>query len=93
MRRSDLYAVLYAFPFTSPIPRFPIPLLPGDPEPELDLNLVLLSLFDWACHDQIIDHGKPPDPELRQADLAWAAADVAGMAEQRREPFQSRAAP
>ena len=29
-------AVLYAFPYTSPIPPIPIPLLPGDPEPELD---------------------------------------------------------
>ena len=31
-------ADLYAFPYQSPIPPIPIPLLPGDAEPMLDLN-------------------------------------------------------
>ena len=29
------------FPYTTPIPPIPIPLLPGDAEPILDLNSVL----------------------------------------------------
>ncbi len=92
-RRSN-DAVLYAFPYTSPIPPIPIPLLPGDPEPELDLNLVLHSLFERARYDLIIDYEQPPDPVLRQEDLAWAASIVARIVEQRKEePPESRAAP
>ncbi len=83
-RRSN-DAVLYAFPYTGPIPPIPIPLLPGDFEPELDLNLVLHSLFERARYDLIIDYKQPPDPALRQADLAWAASIVARTIEQRRE--------
>src|SRR5206468_3792028 len=41
-------AVLYSFPWTTPIPAIPIPLLPGDAEPVLDLNSVLHSLMDRA---------------------------------------------
>jgi Protein of unknown function (DUF4058) len=75
-RRSSA-AVLYAFPYTSPIPTIPIPLLPGDPEPMLDLNSVLHALIDRAAYDLVTDYAHPPDPPLRPADEAWAASIVA----------------
>ena len=77
-RSSD--AVLYAFPYTSPIPPIPIPLLPGDPEPMLDLNSVLHALIDRARYDLVIDYAQPPDPPLRPEDEAWAASIVAQVA-------------
>ena len=70
-------AVLYAFPCTSSIPPVPIPLLPGDPEPELDMNGVLHALIERARYDLMIDYAQPPDPPLRPADEAWAASIVA----------------
>jgi uncharacterized protein DUF4058 len=69
-------AVLYAFPYTSPIPPIPIPLLPGDPEPTLDLNSILHALIDRARYDLVIDYAKPPDPPLRAEDQAWGASIV-----------------
>ncbi len=70
--------VLYPFMSTSPIPTFPIPLLPGDAEPKLDLNSVLHALVDRGGFDLVIDYSQPPDPPLRPADEAWAASIVAG---------------
>jgi Protein of unknown function (DUF4058) len=79
-------AKLYAFPYTSAIPAIPIPLLPGDPEPELDLNGILHALFDRARYDLVIDYAQPPDPPLRPGDEAWAASIVARTAAAGREP-------
>ncbi len=69
-------AVLYAFPCTSPVPSIPIPLLPGDPEPMLDLNSILHSLIDRARYDLVTDYGQSPDPPLRSGDLSWARSIV-----------------
>jgi hypothetical protein len=69
--------VLFPFMCTSPIPPIPIPLLPGDAEPILDLHAVTHSLIDRASYDLVIDYTQPPDPPLRPADEAWAAAIVA----------------
>ncbi len=86
-RRKD--AVLYAFPYTSPIPPIPIPLLPGDPEPLLNLNDILHALCERAGYDLVIDYSQPPDPPLRPADEAWAAKIVAGTINSRREENRS----
>ena len=82
-------AVLYAFPYTSPIPPILIPLLPGDPEPLLDLNGILHALVDRASYDLVIDYAQPPDPPLRPEDEAWAAKIVAATIDARREETRS----
>jgi Protein of unknown function (DUF4058) len=82
-------AVLYAFPYTSPVPPIPIPLLPGDREPELDLNSVLHALIERARYDLIIDYNRPPDPALRPADDAWAKSIVAPAIANRARETQS----
>jgi Protein of unknown function (DUF4058) len=82
-------AVLYAFPYTSPIPPIPIPLLPGDPELLLDLNGILHALVDRASYDLILDYVQPPDPPLRPEDEAWAAKIVAATIDARREETRS----
>jgi hypothetical protein len=70
-------AVLYAFPYTSPIPTVPIPLLPGDREPMLDLNNLLHGVIERGRYDLVINYAQPPDPRLRPADEAWAQSIVA----------------
>ena len=87
--RTEQDAVLFTFPYTSPIPPISIPLLPGDPEPELDLNSVLHALIERARYDLVIDYTQPPDPPLRPADEAWAATIVAGALDARREETRS----
>jgi Protein of unknown function (DUF4058) len=70
-------ADLYSFEWRTPIPPIPIPLLPGEAEPTLDLNAVLLALIGRASYELIIDYDQPPSPPLRPEDAAWAAAMIA----------------
>jgi hypothetical protein len=74
-------AVVYAFPWTVPIPAIPIPLLPGDAEPVLDLNSVLHNLLDRAGYDLVINYQQPPDPPLRPEDESWATTFLAQAAD------------
>jgi hypothetical protein len=67
-------ADLYGFSYTTPIPAIPIPLLPQDVEPTLDLNSVLHNLMDRARYDLTIDYHQSPVPPLRPEDKSWAAA-------------------
>jgi hypothetical protein len=70
-------AELYAFPWVTPIPSIPIPVLPGDAEPTLDLNAVLHALIDRARYELVVDYQQPPQPPLHPEDHAWATAIIA----------------
>jgi hypothetical protein len=65
-------ARLYAFGLRQPMPPIPIPLLPGDAEPWLDLGGVLHALYERARFDLRIDYVRPPVPALSEADATWA---------------------
>jgi hypothetical protein len=69
-------ARLYAFGVRQPIPAIPIPLLPEDPEPSLELNAVVHALYDRARFDLRLDYTSPPVPPLGEEDAAWARAIV-----------------
>jgi hypothetical protein len=69
-------ARLLAFGVRQPIPVMPIPLLPKDPEPTLDLNAVLHALYERARFDLQLDYANPPVPPLDEKDGAWARAIV-----------------
>jgi hypothetical protein len=69
-------ATLMAFGVRQPIPAIPIPLLPKDPEPTLDLNAVLHALYERARYDLRLDYAKPPVPPLDKKDASWARAIV-----------------
>ncbi len=58
-------AELYSFSWMTPIPAIPIPLLPGDAEPTLDLNAVLHALIERGRYDLVIDYRQPPQPPLQ----------------------------
>ncbi len=68
------HAYLYAFTVRDPIPRFPLPLQPGDAEPALDLKPLLDQVYDEASYDLRVDYSAPPTPPLAEADASWSAA-------------------
>ncbi len=78
-------AELYGFSYTMAIPPIPIPLLPGDVEPILNLNEVLHALANRARYDLSIDYSVPPEPPLRPEDEPWAAAIIAQASDQASE--------
>ncbi len=73
-QRERRTAYLYSFSYKVPIPAIGIPLLPGDPEPILDLNAILRALMDRAHYDASINYRRPPTPRLRREDEPWAAS-------------------
>jgi hypothetical protein len=69
---------LYAFGVRQAIPAIPLPLLPKDTEPSLDLNAVLHALYERARFDLVLDYSEPPVPPLGEEDAAWASEIVSG---------------
>jgi hypothetical protein len=71
-RENHFQARVYPFNWRQPIPQFPLPLLPGDHEPVLNLGALLKNVYDRARYDLVIDYTRQPDPPLDEADFAWA---------------------
>jgi uncharacterized protein DUF4058 len=44
-----------------PLPTVPIPLLPGDPDVTLDLQLAFTTVYDLVGYNLTINYSKPPD--------------------------------
>ena len=59
-------AKLATFNVRQPIPSIPIPLLPEDGEPDLDLGAVFHALYDRARFDLRLNYAKPPVPPLNK---------------------------
>ncbi len=73
-------ARLYVFGVRQPIPDIPIPLLPSDTEPTLDLNSVLHDLYDRARFDLRLDYTTPATPpHLKQEDVTWAREIISSV--------------
>ncbi|WNZ23997.1 DUF4058 family protein [Leptolyngbya sp. NK1-12] len=75
-------AQLYAFNLQQPIPVFPLPLHPGDTEPQVDLKLLLDGVYNRAGFDLRIDYSQPPQPPLSEAEQAWANTLLAPLLNQ-----------
>lgn len=75
-------AFLYAFSVRQPVPQFPVPLDPGEPEPVICLGPLLAGLYDRASFDLTIDYSRPPVPPLDEDDARWAAEMVANWRRQ-----------
>ena len=68
-------ATLYALGLRQPIPAVPIPLLPRESEPTLDLNRVLHDLYDRARFDLRLNYATPaPPPDVERGVGAWIAS-------------------
>src|SRR6266545_4019886 len=64
-------AKLYAFGLRQPIPAIPVPLAPGEKEPELRLNEVLHALYERARFDLRVRYDRPPESPFAESDAAW----------------------
>jgi len=67
-------ADLYGFNLQQPIPPFPVPLLPGEEEPILDLQPLLHRIYEKGRYHLAIDYQQPLVPALSEADQNWVAA-------------------
>lgn len=70
-------AQLYAFTVREPIPAFPLPLLPKDEQPLVQLNTILHNLYQRARFDLRLDYTVLPTPPLAPDDARWAQALLA----------------
>lgn len=64
-------ADLYPFNLREEIPLFSVPLMPDEPEPEVDLQTLFNSIYDRAGLDLVIDYAQPPIPALDKDDVDW----------------------
>lgn len=63
---------LFPFSLRKKIPPFNLPLLPGDPQPVVELNDILHDVYARARYDLGLDYDQPPAPPLNESDIAWA---------------------
>lgn len=64
-------ADLYGFKLRDRIPSFPLPLKSGDPEPVVDLQVLLNNIYDTGSYDLVIDYAQDPVPPLSKGDRPW----------------------
>lgn len=64
-------ADLYLFDLEQPIPRLPIPLRTGEPEPLIDLQQLINEVYERARFDLAIDYSQPVKPPLPPEKAAW----------------------
>lgn len=64
-------ADLYLFNLPNVIPTFPLPLRSGDLEPMVDLQTLIIGVYDRAGYDFVIDYTKQAISSLSDSDAAW----------------------
>jgi Protein of unknown function (DUF4058) len=64
-------AELYPFNLQDPLPRFLLPLRPGDEEPIMDLQTILEQVYQEAALDLAIDYSIQPIPPVSETDFEW----------------------
>ena len=69
----------YAWSVRQPLPRLPIPLLPGDDEAVLDLAAAYRMTYDGGPYRLVLPYDRPLPGSLSDADRAWVAERVASV--------------
>ncbi|MBA3924690.1 MAG: DUF4058 family protein, partial [Nostocaceae cyanobacterium] len=64
-------ANLYPFNLKDIISSFPLPLRSEDLEPSLDLQSLLVGIYDRVGYDLVIDYTQEPSPPLSELDVVW----------------------
>jgi hypothetical protein len=60
------------------LPTVPIPLLPGDPDAPLDLQLAFANIYDLLGYDLAVDYGQPPvNVRISPDESAWVETYLA----------------
>ncbi len=70
-RRHRPFALLYGFNLRDEIPKFLLPLRPGDEEPEVDLQNLMAQMYERAGFDAAADYGGEPVPRFKKEDREW----------------------
>lgn len=70
-------AQLITFTLRAPLPTIPIPLLPRDAEPRLEMNRILHDLIARARYFRRLDYAQSPVPPLRPEDAEWVGKLIA----------------
>ncbi len=55
------------------LPTAPVPLLNGNPDVLLDLQLAFNSIYDLLGYDLLIDYARPPDTPLEGEEATWVS--------------------
>ncbi len=63
----------------SPLPVVLVPLLDGDPDVPLDLQLALTTIYDLLSYGLIVDYAQPLEVPLEGEAKAWASERVRSM--------------
>jgi hypothetical protein len=58
--------------WTMPLPTVPVPLLPGDEDIQLDLQLAFTTVYDDFGYDLSVDYTQPPEIPLAEDKAVWA---------------------
>jgi hypothetical protein len=61
------------------LPVVPVPLLAGDPDVLLDLQLAFTNVYDQCGYDLAADYSQPPEVPLSREEAAWAAERLRGL--------------
>ena len=73
-------ALLYPFHVHEAIPRFPLPLLADDAEPEVDLGPIIDGMHHTARYNLVAGYDAPPPaPEFPPETQAWVTERVAAL--------------
>lgn len=62
---------VWAIALEGPLPAVKVPLLPGDPDVDLDLQSALTTIYDIFGYDELIDYSQPPPGPLTAAQTRW----------------------
>lgn len=54
------------------LPVVPVPLLPGDSDVPLDLQLIFTTVYDLLGYDLVVDYARSPEVPLQGEAAAWA---------------------
>ncbi len=65
-------AELYTVSIRDPLPTLPVPLRPGEAEPEIDLQATVEAVYERGGYDLLVDYRDTPVPPLAPADAEWA---------------------
>jgi hypothetical protein len=73
LSRSENRPVTDVWPieFAQPLPVVPVPLLHGDPDAPLDLQLAFSSIYDLCSYDLLIDYSRSPQHPVPRKAAAW----------------------
>lgn len=61
-----------------PLPVFPVPLLTGDPDVPLDLQLAFTTVYAISRYERVVDYTSSPEAPLNETEAKWAAEVIQG---------------